>query len=383
MNVAIVTLYGKDNIGNRLQHFALQEAIQSVCKNKGLNDIETISYIYDMPNSNPAKNMCKTVIKRLLRLAGVKKYRKISIINQVRYEKRAKRFVVFTDKYIVNKQKIVIGKPIDNVDGVSAAIVGSDQVWHHWGFSEKELEYFYLDFLPPEKRISYAASFGFSAIPEEDYDVHCRGLKNVRFLSCREKSMIGLIRQVADREATLVLDPTLLIETSRWIEIEKSPDVVLPERYILVYYLGEKTEHYTRMIDYLCNKHRCEIVDIYEPQSDYYFTTPDEFLYLIRNAEYVVTDSFHGTVFSILNHKKFWVVKRTEQYMEDMFDRIDSLLNTFNIREAVFENVDYAENGCFEPLGIDYDKVEQILSDKRKASKEFLANSILKCMDRG
>ncbi len=383
MNVAIVTLYGKDNIGNRLQHFALQETVQSVCKNKGLNDIRTISFIYNMPNSNPVKNICKTAIKRLLRFVGVKKYQHISIINQIKYEKRAKRFASFTEKYIVNKQKIRIGNPIDNIDNISAAVVGSDQVWHHWGFAEKELEYFYLDFLPPEKRISYAASFGFSAIPEEDYDVHCRGLKNVRFLSCREKSMIGLIRQVADREATLVLDPTLLIETSRWIEIEKSPDVVLPERYILVYYLGEKTEHYTRMIDYLCNKHRCEIVDIYEPQSDYYYTTPDEFLYLIRNAEYVVTDSFHGTVFSILNHKKFWVVKRTEKYMEDMFDRIDSLLNIFNIKGAVFENDNYAVNSSFEPLDIDYGMVEQILNDKRKESKGFLANSILECVNRG
>ncbi len=374
MKIAIVTLYGKDNLGNRLQHYALQEAIEKKCDPTG--SLCVVNYVYDMPNSYPAVNYCKVIIKRMMRFLGVKKYSNISLGNHIKYEKRAKRFADFTSIYIKNRKKVRIGHLTNNEKQIDAAVVGSDQVWHHWGFTRGELEYFYLEFLDPSKRISYAASFGFSSIPRQDYDVHCAGLKNMRFLSCREESMVGIINDAIGRKAKLVLDPTFLLDKEEWDLIEKKPSIELPEKYVLVYYLGNKTGVYESVIGYLHSKYGCQVVDIYDIDSPFYYTTPDEFIYLIRNAIYVVTDSFHGTVFSILNHKKFWVVKRDELYMEDMFDRINSLVNIFDIRDVVLDD----DRNLFEPPNIDYEKVESILGRFRQDSIEFLSSSIMECV---
>ncbi len=375
MKIAIVTLYGKDNLGNRLQHYALQEAIEKKCKLDKFDFFEVVNYVYDMPNSYSVVNICKVIVKRVMRIFGVKKYANISIRKQIKYEKRAKRFTDFTSKYIENREKVKISHMTDDTKNLDAAIVGSDQVWHHWGFTQGELEYFYLEFLESSRRISYAASFGFSSIPTQDYEIHCRGLKNMRFLSCREESMVGIIRNATGREAKLVLDPTFLLTKEDWNYIEKKPAIDLPEKYILVYYLGNKNEIFQAVVGYLQSKHGCQIVDIYDVDSPFYYTTPDEFIYLVKNAAYVVTDSFHGTVFSILNHKKFWVVKRNELYMEDMFDRIRSLVNILDIREAVLDDVRYD----LEPPVIDYEKVEWILAQHRMDSIDYLSNSIMKC----
>lgn len=124
------------------------------------------------------------------------------------------------------------------------AITGSDQVWHNWSGKNCELEYFYLMFMPPKKRISYAPSFGFFEFPKKDCALHKKGLQEIELLSCREQHGQKLIEEINGKTAPLVSDPTFLLDKSEWREIEKKPSYDVPSKFMLVYFLGNQTEEY-------------------------------------------------------------------------------------------------------------------------------------------
>lgn len=313
--VLLVTLQGA-NIGNRLQNYALQEIIK-----KGNNIVYTP--YYNVLEYDSVLKRLKVRIQCALSQIGFVRY---SGIRNTRL--REIKFSKFNESYIDNMFKVSFNHVPSEFD---YAVTGSDQVWHNWSGDDSELNYFYLKFMPDEKRISYAASFGFEVFPQKDIDKHKEGLMGVRYLSCREEHGRKLIKELVGRDAELTLDPTLLLNKDEWIKIEKNPNYST-DNYILVYFLGEKTDESISTIKRIAEEKSLRVIDIYDANNlDYYLTTPDEFIWLIHHASYVCTNSYHACVFSILFNKKFLAFHRKGAGMENMFDRIRTLFDIFGI----------------------------------------------------
>lgn len=356
--VLLVTLQGA-NIGNRLQNYALQEVLNS-------EGCEVYTPYYDTLEYDTKTKKIKEYVKILLGNVGIPKYK----VQSRRYQ-RENRYKKFDGKYISKRFKTSFENVFQmNWSSYDFAITGSDQVWHRWSDNQNELRYFYLQFMPKNKRIAYAPSFGFDEFSEKDKEIHLAGIQKMECLSAREESGKALMKQVTERHVELVLDPTLLLTRDKWELIEKKPKYGLPEKYILVYFLGDKTEEYKKAISWKAKKHSAEIIDILdEHYVKYYFTTPDEFVWLVDHAEFIMTDSFHACVFSIIYHKRFSVFQRVQEGFRNMFGRIETLLNTCGLSYCIYSTTEKEKE-------VDWEKVDLLLEDKRRNSIDYIENSV-------
>ena len=352
--ILLVTIQG-DNVGNRLQNYALLETLKA-------EGCEVYSPCL-VNNSSFTKNI-KNDVKIFLYRLGVKKFEDKYI-----WKARAKKFAKFSRDHIDNlfrvKYKRINPRDFDKYD---YAITGSDQVWHNWSGEADELRYFYLDFMPEEKRIAYAPSFGFDEIPDQYRDIHLAGIKGMNRISCREQSGVELIERETGRKAELVVDPTLLLDKDKWLKLKKQSPLYNGRPFVLIYFLGNKVESYRKAVSEIAVKENLDVIDIYKMSYDSLLTTPDEFIWLIENASYVCTDSFHATVFSILFGKKFMSFRRSQKGKENMFNRIETLLNMYGLTDRIFEGDNISkiyEN--YSPANID---------DIREASLKYLREAI-------
>lgn len=322
VKIAIVTLYDDINIGNKLQNYALQEILKGYS-----SSVETFTYT-EAARISPALGW-----KGKLAL-------KIGFPQQVVVEKKAiikrkERFKEFSEGYL----NTVASKPFSKFEPIlnneyDFFVVGSDQVWHNFSGTKEEIEYFFLRFADKEKRVCFAPSFGFDSIPEKFIDDYISGLKGFNTLSCREIEGCAIINELLGVKAVLLPDPTIVLTEDKWIGIEKKPDYALPDRFILAYFIGGKTPNQEESIKEYSLKMGLDIVDIFDKKQLNYFTTrPDEFIYLIRRAECVFTNSFHGTIFSILFRRRFMLFQRNDVEGKQMRSRLTTVIDEFKLQE--------------------------------------------------
>lgn len=326
--IAIVTLYDDVNIGNKLQNYALQEVLRSM-------DFCVSSLVCKEMLYSPRRLPVKRQIKKLL-LPELRKQQRL-------FSKRTERFHEFSKKHLsVGETVSFRNKEQPALEHYDYFMVGSDQVWHNWRGRKEELDYFFLRFAPEHKRVCYAPSFGFDSVPEKYRDTYAEGLRGFPELCCRETSGCELIRQLTGKEAELVCDPTLLLNVADWDQIAAKPEYQVPEKFMLVYSLGGKSEQAQREIRRIAEEKDLAVIDLYSiGVQEHYLTAPDEFLYLMRRAAFVYTDSFHGSVFSILYHKPFHVFSRVDAGGAKMGNRLATLLDQLDISlEAVPGTVD-------------------------------------------
>ena len=269
----------------------------------------------------------------------------------------------------------------EELDGV---VVGSDMLWHPVNI---EHDYFTLTFVPDRvKKISYATSFGTTQIPLYQKKAAKMFLSRFNAISVREQSGIQVIEELeVGKSARVVLDPTLLFSGDEWIDIQPKERIV-KEKYIFCYFLGVNPDHRS-LANELKARTGYKIVSL--PHLDEYVANdenfgdyrlfeigPGEFVSLIKNAEYILTDSFHGTCFSILNHKKFVTFNRfSDANSQSTNTRIDSLLDSLHL-----ENRRIKSSICdiSKIIGeeIDYVKTDETLKKLREESFDFLKQSI-------
>lgn len=374
MKIALCTLYGNVNLGNKLQNYALLKIVE-----KSGNQVDTIvTHLTDRGLRFRFKSQLAVALSHM----GVKKARKKAIL-----WKREKRFQEFSNRHLNLSNRVMFDECNELSSKYDYFITGSDQVWHKWPCAEKtkdkdvQLKYFYLMFAPVERRISFAPSFGFEEFPEEDVEIHRQGLKQMKYLSCREESAQKLIRGLIGREALLLPDPTLCLAASEWSSIERKPQMYdLPKRFVLVYFLGNISKERQIALDLIAKYHDAEIINIYDVHHDdgihseaFYLTSPDEFIYLIHHAEFIATDSFHACVFSIIFHKQFRAFKREEKQMEKMFSRIDNLLSITGINNCVYHGQTI---GDILSESIDYTGVDDRIGELADKAKRFLTSAL-------
>ena len=325
--ILLVSLEGTSNFGNRLQHYALQHAIESIGY-----PVENLM----VRTANPiSKLQLRNGVKTLLTCCGMKKYR-ISLSKS----KRKERLIDFNNRFLSHGIRVPANElQHRSWDGYAFAVTGSDQVWHNWHFQDipEELSFFYLEFIEEKKRVSYAPSFGFTSFPPEDIEKHQRGLVGMRALSCREQEGCELIQELTGREAQKVLDPTLLLAAEDWAKIENKPHFRTSKHYLLLFFLGEVTSEYRQEITRIAEQRGLRIINVND-QTDpkHYGISPDEFVWLVRHADTVCTDSFHASVFSIIFERNLRVFRRKEKNFEDMFGRLSGLLEPLGLMNVVY-----------------------------------------------
>lgn len=355
-SIGIVTLYGEKNFGNKLQNYASQVFFSEM----GF-DCRTIRYRRHSLLLDKALKIKYFIFSSL----GFRP--KIPASQKTRENV----FKDFSERYInmgetVNYKRI----PKNLKKKYDYFVSGSDQVWHNYSNTKSEINYFMLSFAEPEQRLTMAPSFGIkrNEIPESLVPFYRKGLNEFGKLSCREEEAADLIYQLTKREAVVMLDPTMLIDRKHWYDIARKPANPVDGKYMIVYFLGGMSNDLIQYLKVAARDSALKIVDLYEVTNPFYDTTgPEEFLWWIKNACIVATDSFHATVFSILYKNPFLVYSR--QNGRGMENRIDTLLQKFSLSDR--KNVMDINKDI---LRIDYKSIDEILEKEIQIAKEFYSD---------
>lgn len=253
---------------------------------------------------------------------------------------------------------------------------GSDQVWNNYYTHEFD-DAFFLSFVPGNKtKISFSSSFGKSEFTEDENKYIKEQLGKYDYISVRENTGIGILEDLGYTDCDLMLDPTLMVQPSVWAEFASS--AMFDFEYVLVYQLHGDSDTYDRALQ-IARIHKLKIVRIitmpHQRTKDCInVVTPDirQYVSLFMNARIVVTDSFHGTVFSILNNKKLAVT------MPKRFgDRITTLANAIGAEDMILDDIDKWDRLDYNALyvGIN-DKLQKLRQEKNalfvKRMKELL-----------
>ena len=247
---------------------------------------------------------------------------------------------------------------IFNQYGIDCFVAGSDQVWNPVFAG---LAYEFLTFAPQNKRLSFAASIGVENIPAEKEKKYRKYIKNMKYLSVREQRAVEIVKELTGRDADLTLDPTLLLEPEKWQQAVKKPDIALEQKYICTYFLGETPE----AVQAFAQEKGLPIYALNSEEYPELFTLdPGEFLYMIQNAVYVLTDSFHAVAFSIKFHKEFYVFDRKEEGMANMFSRIETITSRFHLENRIQNR----EAGVEQPPVEHWEAIDRELLMEKKRS---------------
>jgi hypothetical protein len=349
MRVGIVTLMTTANIGNRLQNFALQQTLTE----HGI-DCDTLLNTDCYSDYFERHGLLHTV-KMLLNL---NEYR-------LRYL-RLRAFNAFNRRFIkvrkVNSESIrnTVDKDYDYI------IAGSDQIWNPYYSNNLSIEF--LSFVETSKRIAYAASFGVAQIPKSRQDEFVYGLKGFKCISVREKQASLIVKKLIGREPHVTLDPTLLLSTNEWTRIEKKPKNFPDGDYVLTYYIGQSDKALSIIIANEANSNGIHVLKLLSFEDKRYYTiAPDEFIYCIKRARKVYTDSFHATLFSILFGIPVIVCQHRDQYLPTN-SRLDNLLNLFGFPEILGQR-DYVSIPSIM-------NAEEIITTYKNQSVHFLLSAL-------
>ena len=354
--VGLMTWFGGNNYGTILQATSLRYVITKL-----KNECEIINY-----KKRANIREIKRISSLFFRVKNKILFNKID--NRASFDEFRMNFLKFTDE----RNTYVELKELNN--SFDSFICGSDQIWSPLTFDEK----YFLDFADNNKLISYAPSFGFNKIESQ---IISRKMKELllrfKYLSVRESTGKKIINNLTGLNAKIVLDPTLLLDKNEW-EYFENKDILneIKNKYILCYFLG-KSNKYCKAIKKFANQNNLKIINIpvyrMKKLNKYNINNigPSEFISLLKNAEYVFTDSFHGTIFSINFNKKFYTFKRfKDNDRKSENSRIINILEEFNLSNRLVLNNRIIDNE------IDYNSVNKILIDKRKDSINFLSNAI-------
>jgi hypothetical protein len=353
--VAILTFQEANNYGAMLQCYALQKKINLLGA-----QCEVINYKCDY--------LSKPYGIRALKRKGIVRYILGNINACLRWPRR-KKFENFRQEIPMSEKVLKNSIHLLN-DRYDLFVTGSDQVWNY-DLTDFDQTYF-LDFVKDhEKKGSYAASIGFDKMENQDIRMeYKRLLADFSFISVREQSAKSMISDLCKKNVEVVLDPTLLIDAEEWEKIAVEPQIKY--KYIFVYQLVPS--------GYLCQilkklKKETGLKVVFAPFSlgnnckgRWEFAAgPKEWIGLIKNAEYVVTDSFHGTVFSVLFKKKVY------SCVNELGTRITSLLDALQLNELLFDK----QREFVLLAHIDYSEMENNLIQLRTDSEQFLKQMIM------
>ena len=367
MKVDIITRHSVPNYGSILQSYATQKTIESLG-----HESEIINYTrYEERYNNLANTLVKgkrwdkNPITRLI-------YKSIQTPN---YAKMYKKF----DKYrkeLLKETELEYGSLEElqkNIPEADVFCSGSDQIWGKIGTAEYDETYF-LEFAKNKKCISYASSFGKTELSDNLNKNLKNLLEKYSSILVREDSAKDILKNKGFNNIEHVLDPTLLLDTKQWTDLANKTKIKHKD-YVLVYQLHDNKEFDNYAKQFAKRKNlkllrlSPSLYHITRSGKLIYLPTPYEFLAYFNNADYILTDSFHATVFSIIFNKKFIDILPANK----TGTRIESVLKLLGIDNRLLKNYN-----DFETIDkkIIYNKVNQKLDEERKKSLELFKKAI-------
>jgi len=370
MKIAILTQPLRYNYGGLLQNYALQ----SVLKEMGHDPVT-------LDPSPYAHTDWKTPFRAIKRT--IQKYffhqQKIDILREYKKNHDVKLLETNTGKFIKKHINCIRYKKITDINPheYDAFIVGSDQVWRP-KYNGKRQGNLFLDFIKGKdvRRIAYAASFGTDKweFSEEETKLYSSFLADFDAVSVREDSGVELCHHYFHKEALHVLDPTMLLTKKDYIHDILQNEKCQNGNQLFYYILDENEEKLQIVNDYATKLHLTPFTSnksVIGKKSDDISKSiqppVEDWIRGFNRAQFVVTDSFHGSVFSILFNRPFIVILNAERGTS----RIDSLLKMFKLEERIY-------NPCKknEELAINWEEVNTILSEKRSVAVSFIKKNL-------
>ena len=364
--------WSKENYGQILQCFALLRFL----RNSGYDAF--LIKLYNNPKNHSYLRKAKTLLKYLLHPKQLKHRINLRDENavfkqngriQARTEKEFPRsFENFLEKNIPSTQNIYTTKTLfANPPDADAYICGSDQIWG----SGLVPEYFLQFAKQGVKKIAYAPSLG-GYIPSSNEKAKIKQyLSSFSWITLREKQGVEVLKSIGIADCEKVPDPTLLLTSEDYRKLYDNQNFFEIKRpYILLYLLGNPIDLEIRSIYDFAQQHGLEVKYVAsqgrEDSFEKIYPTIEHWLYLIDNADYVITNSFHGTVFCLQYHKKFLTIPVCGP-LSRMNGRVMDLLNEYSLTERLYTN----------DLGVILSSIDfSVFDTKRQAQIKYIYQKI-------
>jgi len=370
MKIGIVTLHNY-NFGSALQCYATQTLLQRKGSDSEVIDLsigvglikgrfKTVCSLLFLCIKNPKD------CKKILRMFTAQRGKSLTMSTASLYE--LQKF----NNTILRRRTYSFArlKRLAHEEGFGMFLSGSDQVWN--GSRINEYDKYFLRFAPSSKKASWAASFGEGEVAKYNIKRYRKYIKDYNYISVREESGVKLVSDLTGRKATLLADPVMMLDASDWKAIEEENHM---DPYILAFFLDKPSDKALSGLDELRGKTGSEVVTFgYEhPEISpaiHYDGGPFDFVAMIDNAEYVLTDSFHAIAFASLFHKRFYIFERMYVHGQSQSSRVIDFLKSVKL------------TGRYEPEGMsdkepDFSAADRYFEEKREQGTLYL-NNILK-----
>lgn len=379
-DVAILTKYYRNyNYGGMLQGYALYSAVKSL----GYN-VDIISY--DVRNN--ANSVYPSIIQQTKQYGLGAAIQKVAekVIAKGKFfikdiiEERTELFDKF-EADIDADTDLYSDDSINNLKREYRVFVsGSDQIWNPNAVRNLYLQTFVSE---PYRKISYAASIGRDSFSDYEANIMIPAINRFGTIGVREKTAKELLSKYISQSVTTVLDPTFLLSIEEWEKV--SAKRLVDEKYALIYFFSDSLEVRKKAQEF-CKERGLKLVVIPYAKQEYNLSDskgpgtrmndvgPREFVSLIKNAEFVFTDSFHGAVFSLIHQIPFAVFERNKSGHVSMNSRLYDLLELFQEKDRLVNIDDF--NRVTALSSIDSEKIKKIISSWRDFSLKFLSDSI-------
>lgn len=358
--IGILTWHYYPNFGSSLQAFALQKLISDIGY-----DVKIINY------RNPQFSRYiwwKDILKHIL-------HNSIGVFNNKVYEKTLLGTKRFQNKYFFQTKRFENPERIyDILKDFSCIVYGSDQIWAPNVYNPIYMGEYVSEHI---RKISYAASIGLNDIPIDLVNIYKNNLSSYYAVAVREEEGKKLLKKRCGIDATVVLDPTLMLSVDIYKKMQRYVKGI-KGKFIYCYFLN-KEHKYREKVEEYARKHNLQIVGSSDKKADSEWMNrltnigADQFLWLINNAETIFTDSYHGSIFSLLFHKNLWIFTRfAEESPICQNSRIRQLQNNFNLSQRII-----TENSNFDDINkIDYKYFENRLAELKSESLVYLQNTL-------
>lgn len=367
MKIAIATVFRNANYGATLQAYALAKSVQKLANTEcyfiDYRRKETINMfrcsLWDM-DINGKKKLSIDALKRTIR----------QCINPLGTIYRFYKFEIFRKDHLLISEKIYYKSEQIRLPDTEMLILGSDQIWNPdvtHGFNDV---YFGKLCNSDVLTVSYAASFGKTEFSDEEKKQLKELLANVDIISVREEEGAELLSELMERNIVCVPDPTVLIDRTDWVKLASTAKGH-GSKYVMIYMLTYN-EEVIYIGQCIAKKLGCEIVLLGSGSSmkikgmtEKKFDGPTEFLKYVAEAEYVVTNSFHGMIFSVIFNKQFYTVPHETRGsrminfakkvgLEDRIIYKSCTLSEKNLRSKIDYNLVNVKFNELKQIGIDF-----------------------------
>lgn len=373
--VGVVTIIDHANYGNRLQNYALQQVIV------GLGFACTT--IDNLPRPSPAAHDAGIGARlRRVRARGRRLVRRIIAPGKARARSRERALrrarkaggQAFTATHIRQTDfALYRDTPAGHVDAMyDFFVAGSDQVWNPR--FRKLCEVDFLNFAERCKRIAFSASMGIAELPEDCRSFYRERLAGFAHISVRENAAADVVRRLTGREVPVTIDPTLMVGADEWRALSRRHPMQPAGPYVLTYFLGTRPAAAEELVARLAAQGLAVVHLNDRSEEAFYAADPAEFLGLIAGARLNLTDSFHGSIFSVILGTPFLAFDRSSSHA-DMGSRLETLLTTLELRHRKLRALppDAELTRLLEP---DYGHVGGIVARKAGESRAYLAGAL-------